>query len=76
MSTTPSQIHHDRRWTPETRLGMWALSLTGLAVGGTVALAIAFSAGLESAESFTDNWLLSAPDPGQQAAAPPPACWP
>ena len=60
MSTTPSQIHHDRRWTPETRLGMWALSLTGLAVGGTVALAIAFSAGLESAESFTDNWLLSA----------------
>jgi hypothetical protein len=39
---------------------MWALSLTGLAVGGTVALAIAFSAGLEPAESFTDNWLLSA----------------
>lgn len=39
---------------------MGALSLTGLAVGGTVALAIAFSAGLDSAERFTDDWLLSA----------------
>ena len=79
MSTTPSQIHHDRRWTPETRLGMWALSLTGLAVGGTVALAIAFSAGLESAESFTDNWLLSAAGVAILASRPlppPPACWP
>ena len=60
MSTTPMNTHHDMRWAPETQLGKWALSLTGLALGGTVALAIAFSAGLESAESFTDNWLLSA----------------
>lgn len=60
MSTTPMHTHHDMRWAPETQLGKWTLSLAGLALGGTVALAIAFSAGLESAESFTDNWLLSA----------------
>lgn len=60
MSTTPSHTRHDMRWAPETRWGRWALSLTGLALGGTVALAIAFSAGLESAETFTDNWLLTA----------------
>ncbi|HEX4977999.1 MAG TPA: hypothetical protein VFV40_09055 [Nocardioides sp.] len=60
MSTTPMHTHHEMRWAPETQLGKWALSLAGLAFGGTVALVIAFSAGLESAESFTDNWLLSA----------------
>ena len=43
-----------------TRTGTWALSLAGLALGGTVATAIAFSAGLERAESFSDNWLLTA----------------
>ena len=47
-------------WAPETRLGTWALSLAGLALGGTVAIAVAFSAGLEPAESFSDNWLLTA----------------
>jgi hypothetical protein len=36
------------------------VSLAGLALVGTVALAIAFAAGLESADSFSDNWLLSA----------------
>ena len=60
MSTTPLHTRHARRWAPGTRSGMWALSLGGLALGGTVALAIAFSAGLEPAESFTDNWLLTA----------------
>ena len=60
MGTTPLPTHHGMRWAPETRLGTWALSLMGLALGGTVALAIAFAAGLEPAESFTDNWLLSA----------------
>ena len=60
MSTTPLHTHHGTRWAPETRLGTWALSLMGVALGGTVALAIAFSAGLESAESFTDNWILTA----------------
>ena len=60
MGTTPLHTHHGMRWAPETKLGRWALSLMGLALGGTVVLAIAFSAGLETAESFTDNWLLSA----------------
>ena len=60
MSTAPLHTHHGMRWAPETQLGRWALSLAGLALGGTVAFAIAFSAGVEPAESFTDNWLLSA----------------
>lgn len=60
MSTTPLNTHHGMRWSPETQLGRWALSLAGLAIGGTAALAIAFSAGLEPADSFTDNWLLTA----------------
>lgn len=60
MRTTPLHTHHRMHWAPETRLGRWALSLTGLALAGTVASAIAFSAGLERAQSFTDNWLLTA----------------
>jgi hypothetical protein len=58
MSTTPLR-HHAMHWSPETRLGKWALSLAGAAVGGTVALAIGFAAGLEPADSFTDNWFLT-----------------
>lgn len=60
MSTTPLHSHHSMHWAPETPLGRWTVSLAGLALGGTVALAIAFAAGLEPAESFSDNWLLSA----------------
>lgn len=60
MSTTPLHTHHGTRWGPRTRLGTWALSLTGLALAGTVALTIAFAAGLQSADSFTDNWILTA----------------
>ncbi len=58
MSTTPLQ-QHGMHWVPETQVGKWALSLAGLAVGGTVALTIAFAAGLEPADSFTDNWFLA-----------------
>ena len=60
VSTAPLHTHHSMRWPPETRLGTWALSLSGVALGGTIALAVAFSAGLESAESFSDNWVLTA----------------
>jgi hypothetical protein len=60
MMTTPSHAHRGMHWAPETRSGTWALSLAGLALGGTVAIAVAFSAGLEPAESFSDNWLLTA----------------
>lgn len=58
MSTTPLR-HHGMHWPPETRLGRWALSLAGAAVGGTVAVAIAFAAGVETGDSFTDNWFMS-----------------
>lgn len=60
MSTTPLNTHHGMHWSPETPLGKWALSAAGLAGGGTVALAVDFSAGVESADSFTDNWFLTA----------------
>ena len=59
MSTTPLHTHHGTRWGPWTRLGAWAPSRMGLALAGTVALTIAFAAGLESADSFTDNWILT-----------------
>ena len=59
MMTTPSHAHRGTHWAPETRLGTWALSLAGLALGGTVAVAIAFAAGVDSGDTFTDNWLLS-----------------
>ena len=61
MSTTaPFRAHHTMDWSPASRLGRWTLGLAGLAVAGTAALTVAFSAGLESAESFSDNWLLTA----------------
>jgi hypothetical protein len=59
MSTTPLHNRHGMRWGPETRLGTWSLSLASLALGGTVALAIAFAAGMEPADSFTSNWMLT-----------------
>ena len=60
MMTTPSHAHRGGvRWVPETRLGTWALSLAGLALGGTVVLAVAFAAGLERGESFSDNWYVT-----------------
>lgn len=46
-------------WAPETPRGRWALSLAGAAVGGTVAVAIAFASGVESGETFTDNLFMS-----------------
>lgn len=59
MITTPTHAHRGVHWSPETRWGTWAVSLAGLALAGTVAVAIAFVAGLEPAESFSDNWLLT-----------------
>lgn len=59
MSTTPIQAHHGIHWSPETRMGRWALSLGGLAFVGIVAVVIAFAAGLEHGGGFTDNWIAS-----------------
>lgn len=47
------------RWLPGSQVGKWAVTLAGLAVGGAVGLTIAFSLGLEPADSFTDNWALT-----------------
>ena len=60
MISTPSHAHRGVHWSPGTRWGTWAVSLAGLALAGTVALAVSFAAGLEPAESFSDSWLLTA----------------
>jgi hypothetical protein len=59
MSTTPMRTHHGIQWSPESRLGRWTLALAGLAVGGTVAIVVAFAAGLDHGGSFSDNWVAS-----------------
>lgn len=60
MMTTPSHAHRGGvHWVPETRLGTWALSLAGSALGGTVALAVAFATGLERGGTFSDNWYVT-----------------
>ena len=56
--TTP-HTPEGMQWAPETRLGTWTARLAGLAVGGTVALAIAFALGMEHADSFSDKPLLT-----------------
>jgi hypothetical protein len=35
------------------------VSLAGVALGGTLALAAAFALGMQPADSFTDSWLLT-----------------
>jgi hypothetical protein len=59
MRATVSKTHHRMGWSPESRVGKWTLALAGLGLGGTVVLGVAFSLGLEPADSFTDNWLLT-----------------
>lgn len=58
MRTTVWKDHHTG-WSPESRVGWWTVSLAGLALGGTLGLAVAFAFGLEPADSFSDNWLLT-----------------
>lgn len=60
MRTTVPRTHgHHLGWTVETRPGTWAIVLASLALGGTLTLAAAFAMGLEPADGFTDNWLLT-----------------
>ena len=58
MRTTVWKDHHSG-WSPESRVGWWTVSLAGLALGGTLGLAVAFALGMEPADSFSDNWLLT-----------------
>lgn len=70
MSTAaPLSTHHHRGWSPASRLGRWAVGLAGAALTGTVALAVAFSTGLEPAQSFSDNWVLTSVGMGVLALA-------
>lgn len=59
MMTTTSGPRHGMHWAPGTRSGTWAVYLAGLALAGTVSLAIAFAAGMEPADSFSDKWFLT-----------------
>ena len=59
MSTTPMKTHHSIGWSPETWVGRWAVSLAGLALGGIVAVSVAFAVGLPHGGGFTDNWIAS-----------------
>ena len=60
MSTTPMHTHHGMSWAPESRPGRWATLLAGMSVAGVVLSVVGFATGVvESASSFSDNWLLT-----------------
>lgn len=59
MSTTPTKTHQSIHWSPESRVGRWAVSLAGLALCSIVAVSVAFAAGLPHGGGVTDNWLAS-----------------
>lgn len=59
MRTTLSSTHRGAWTAPGSRVGMASLVLAAVALAGVVLLVIAFAAGLESADSFSDNWLLT-----------------
>jgi hypothetical protein len=47
-------------WAPESWSGRWAIALAGVSVAGVVLSVVGFATGvLESASSFSDNWLLT-----------------
>lgn len=47
-------------WAPDSRIGKWTVALAAGAVAGLVLTGVGFATGvLESAPSFTDNWLLT-----------------
>jgi hypothetical protein len=46
-------------WRPESRSGRWSAAFAGLAAGGVAAVVVAFALGVEPADGFRDNWLLT-----------------
>ncbi|QBR92239.1 hypothetical protein [Nocardioides euryhalodurans] len=58
MSTTAPSAHH-RRSSPGSRAGRWAVALAGASLAGMAASVVAFALGVESADGFADNWLLT-----------------
>ena len=59
MNTSTPKTHHGMQWSAETHLGTWTARLAGLAVGGTMALAIAFALGMERADGFSDKPIIT-----------------
>lgn len=57
--TTTSDTRRGWAWSPESRAGAWAVGLAGLVLCGVILLVIGFALGMEPAETFTDNWLLT-----------------
>jgi hypothetical protein len=57
VMTTRSTIRHDRRWWPESRVGLRATTFAALCVAGVVLLMVSFGLGIvEPADSYTDSW--------------------
>jgi hypothetical protein len=55
MTTLMSSRHHVH-WTPETRLGRWAVVMAGLSLAGVVLLVLGFVTGVvEPADSYSDS---------------------
>ena len=53
-------MHQGRSWAPESRSGRWTIALAGMSVAGVVLSVVGFATGVvESASSFSDNWLLT-----------------
>ncbi|MFB9728592.1 hypothetical protein [Haloechinothrix salitolerans] len=58
MKTT-SNTRREWAWLPDSRPGTVAVGLAALVLCGTILLAVGFALGMEPAETFTDNWLLT-----------------
>lgn len=51
---------HRDHWGPRSRAGRWAVGLAVAAVSGIALSIVGFATGvMESASSFSDNWLLT-----------------
>ena len=59
VRTTAAHARPGPRWWPRSRAGLWAVALAGLSAAGLVGVAVAMGLGVESGDTFSDNWLLS-----------------
>lgn len=55
-----TRVDRRRGWAARSRVGRWATGLATVAIVAVLLLVVSFASGLvESAEGFTDNWLLT-----------------
>jgi hypothetical protein len=60
MRHVDTPVHRRQRWAPATRVGRWSAGLAVTALAGVALSVVGFATGvLESASSFSDNWLLT-----------------